>query len=285
MGDRRMGARNRKELPESVFAAVAHPVPPKGVLQRAISILRCFTEERPELSLAEISEQTGLHKSTVYRLLNTLEKERFVRQSLDRRSYQLGVGLLELTKGMFGPSELRKRSKLFMWELQRQTGETVGLHVRLGHHRVCVDEIESDHPLRMCSRVGYPYPLYAGAAGKVLLAFAPESEREYLIRSQPLVKICRNTITDPLRLREELRQVAAQGFAVSVEETTSGAAAVAAPVYDASGRVVASLNITGPLSRLAASDWGELARLVREVARHISEAMGYREFRIETGAP
>jgi DNA-binding IclR family transcriptional regulator len=130
----------------------------------------------------------------------------------------------------------------------------------------------------MASRVGLRNPAHSSAVGKVLLSHLPEEELDGLIREKGLPKRTENTITDRAQLKEHLRLVKAQGYAIDDEENEKGIRCVAAPIYNETGRAVVAISISGPAFRITKKVIQEtLKKEVRETARQISQRLGYRE--------
>jgi len=244
-------------------------------IEKAIDILFCFDAEHPQLRLTDISAKLGLHKSTAYRLLSLLKKKGLIVTCPNSQLYSLGPGLVELAWVVLRQQDLRSVCHPYLERLRQATNETVNINTRLGDQRVCVDEVESEQNIKYSQTVGLTAPLHVGAPGKVLLAFLPEAELNTLLEELPLTAITPSTLTDPERLRTELWMVKTRGFAISIGERSPGASAVAAPIWDWSGRPVAAVSVLGPAQRLTYEKLQELGPDVMQVAQEISAALGY----------
>lgn len=256
----------------STGEATERAQPPKGVLQRGILVLRSFVGAPDEMTLAEVSERTGLDKSTAHRLLKVLTDENFVAQDPDTRRYRLHTGVLELARIVLDQVWLPDQARTALTRLRDQTGESAGLHVKSGNRRLCVEEIESRSPLKMSSGVGTLYPLCSGAPGKLLVAHLDEEARQGVFADRDAL----GPWADKQRLLlSELAMIVQQGWASSAEETTSDARAVAAPVRDYRGQVVAAINIAAPAARLPDDRIPEVAELVVAQAQALSQGMGW----------
>jgi DNA-binding IclR family transcriptional regulator len=236
-------------------------------LFRALNVLDCFIEVGPVLSLKEISDRVGLTVPTTHRLVRALISRDMVVVDRHRR-YSLGPAVMRLASVIMHRSEdLAAVVAPTLLRLRDETGETTSLHSLVGHERVCITEFVSPQPIRMESRVGRAYPLYAGAAGKAILAWAPELQPEVM---RQLEAVGPSTITDPETLRKELTLIVKRGYAESNSETVAGASAVAAPLFDSTGRVLAAINIAGPSSRFNR----DAVRSARDaLLREVSSAM------------
>jgi IclR family transcriptional regulator, acetate operon repressor len=210
--------------------------------ERVLTLLASFEDSRPELSVTEIAEALGVHKSTASRLAATLERTGFLARS--GRRYRLGVEIILAT---MQPA---------MEKLSQLTGETINLAVPAGADVLNVAEVASTYILSSSGGwVGRRTRPHAVANGKVLLAFgaipAPASLERYT----------EHTITDSGVLRAELAQVRRDGYATAVAELEEGLVAVAAPVFGAGGGCVAALSVSGPAFRMPPGQFDQLGRL------------------------
>ena len=244
-------------------------------VEKAIDVLFCFDLKHPQLRLVDISQRLGLHKSTVHRLLSLLKKKGLVVADATSQLYSLGPALVELAWVVLRQQDLRAVCRLPMEDLRRATNETVSLHVRMADRRVCVEELESDQEVKFSESLGLAAPVHVGAPGKALLAFLPQDELERLLPTLSLTPITPETITDVEALRADIGATRARGYAMSIGERSSWAAAVAAPIFDRRGWPIAALSVSGPTQRLAAGGLKELGGQVVKVAQQISTTLGY----------
>jgi DNA-binding IclR family transcriptional regulator len=223
---------------------------PVRAVSRSLDVLDAL---RPSpLSLSELARETRLSKGTVHRLLSALAHQGYVMQDPVSGSYMLGPALLKIANiALEAFSGVGVIARPAMTQLWRESGETITLHVRLGYERICLAEIPSSHPMRFISGVGESVPIHSGSAGKVLLAFADPETQELLIRRTPLKMITKATITDPVVLERELHEVRMAGWAVSWGERIAGAVGISAPIFDATGTILASLSVLGPEQRVS----------------------------------
>ena len=245
-------------------------------VKRAIAILRCFSRSRPELGVTELSREIGVHKSTISRLLSTLEPEGFVNRNPDTGKYRLGIGLLELAGLVIIHIDLRRVARPLLVLLAEKTQETVNLAVR-DHNRVVNIELVPSRDRRILNIgwVGRHTPLHVSSTGKVLLAHLSDSERDALLQ-EPLERFTEHTISDPQALREQLSVIREQGFATGFEELEIGLNAVGAPIRDHTGNVIAAVSTAGPTYRLSREHILEkVADDVVNCAKDISHALGY----------
>jgi DNA-binding IclR family transcriptional regulator len=244
-------------------------------LGKAVRVLQAFSLQEPRLPLTEIAKRTGLPPSTAHRILTTLREAGLVDQEGDRDVYRLGLKLLELGSMVLANMDVHREALPFIEELVRETGETVHLGIFDGTHVVSIEKMESPHALASHVTIGKGAPAYCTGVGKALLAFQPEAVVEAVCRSG-FVRYTSHTIVGPARLRKELARVRAQGYAVDNAEHQPDVRCVAAPVRDHSGRVIASLSVSGPATRLPRDRVPALAARMRAVAAQLSTRLGYR---------
>jgi len=245
------------------------------VLERSLGILELLCSDGPELSLIELSERLRLHKSTTHRLVGALEQHRFVEKSSNNGKYRLGLKLFELGSKAIAQLDWRERARRFLQRLAFETGETAHLCILDDGEVLYLEKVEAPRTIRVPSIVGRRYPAHCGAAGKTLLAFQPEEEIEELIKRRGLKAYTRNTLTTPAQLREGLRLVREQGYAIDNEEFEEGLECIGAPIRDYSGKVVAAISIAGPAFRITEDKLPVLARSVIEAAKELSDDLGY----------
>jgi DNA-binding IclR family transcriptional regulator len=162
-----------------------------------------------------------------------------------------------------------------MEDLRRTTSETITLYLLDGNERLCVERMESRHDVRMVSRVGHRLALYAGSAGKVMLAFLPEERMNEILKETELTPFTPNTLIDIAALRSELAKIRACGYSVSHGEWILEASGVAAPIIRKGGTVVGALSISGPSSRFTSDKIAEYAVEVVAAASQISRYLGF----------
>ena len=246
-------------------------------VERAIAILKSFTQERPERGVSELSRELGLHKSTVSRMMMTLERGGLLSKNPETRRYRLGVDLIGLAAGVVQYMDVREVALSFLQQLAGACQETAILAVLDAGQIVNVEQfVPPMRQVKNVGRVGRRMSPHCTAAGKVLLAYLSPGE---LGRALPeeLERFTPHTITDPGELRRELARVREQGYATAREELEKGLNVVAAPVFDHAGQVRSAISVAGPAYRLPSDLLPQLAALVVDVARQISEQLGYRQ--------
>ncbi|MFJ4616651.1 IclR family transcriptional regulator [Streptomyces sp. NPDC088812] len=235
-------------------------------VRRAVDILNLLGEDRPVVTLREITEATGLAKTTALRLVQTLEETGLL--GSHPAGYTAGPGLWRWAYLARGRWEAPRETRKVMRDLADRLGETVNIFVARDVQRVCVAHEESPHPLRHVVDVGDEQPLWAGASSKVLLRDASDA----VLRRVALASPYGEAHTD--RLRAGAAETAQRGYAVSSSEFDEGLTAVAVPVTGRSGSVVASLSVSGPSHRFPYEAVERFAAELAAAARLIS-AQGF----------
>jgi DNA-binding IclR family transcriptional regulator len=243
-------------------------------IRRAAAVLKAFGPEPAHLTPQQISQRTGLNRSTVYRLLSALEHEGLV-ASDEAGRYRLGPDIAILGTLALRQIDLRAAALPAMRALAERSGETVDLEILHGQHVMIVEELAGDHLLSATSNVGTLYPAHCTSTGKLLLADLPPDALEATLAAE--LRACGPcAIGDAEALRAELHASLARGYATSYEELEAHLHAVAAPIYDHRGRVVAALSISGPAARIPRSREPEIARMLIDACAEISRGLGYR---------
>jgi len=242
-------------------------------LDRALEILRLLGSE-PEMRVTDLARRLEVHKSTVFRLLSTLQEHGLVEQNPTTEKYRLGYGLVRLAGAVVAELDLARASRSVLEELAVRTGETVNLAILQGDQVVNIDQIAAPNLVVNVNWVGKQTPLHATSNGKVLLAYLAEEERRRLL-SRPLPRLTPRTITDPRMLEKQLRRILTDGYAFTLEELELGLNAVAAPVYAADGRVQAAVSVAGPSYRVTPQRLSELGEMTKDAGAAISRRMGY----------
>ena len=242
---------------------------------KAIAVLNCFSLERPILGVGEISRATGYTKSTVSRLLATLQRHGCVERAGGHGKYQLGYRINLWASMGARQNNLVNIARPVMEKLRDKCGEEIALYVIEGDRRVCVERAESLHEIAKVGPVGTYYPLHAGASGKVLLAYLPEDQRNAIVGKGRLEKYTSLTITDNKKLEKNLKVIRKKGYAISRGEREPDAFSVTAPIWDAGGRIVASISISGPNFRLTDGLLKNDIQEILDASKEISNKLGY----------
>ncbi|HON73582.1 MAG: IclR family transcriptional regulator [Candidatus Lutibacillus vidarii] len=242
-------------------------------VERAITILELLAHHGT-VGVTWLAAELGVHKSTASRLVATLEQRGLVEQVEDRGKYRLGAGVLRLAGATNARLDLVQEARPVARRLAAATNETVNIVVRSGDAALYLDQISGPSTLSSYNWVGQHIPLHATSNGKVLVSELAEPELTRTLGE--LRSYTPATITDRGRLDAELAEVRAKGYAVAADELDLGLTAVAAPVRNAHGEIIASVSVSGPTFRFGAARQAELAPLVRAAADDVSNQLGWR---------
>lgn len=216
-------------------------------LDRGLRILDEIAAGRT--TLTDMAESLGVHKSTVLRLLTTLQQHHFVHRE-DAHHYKLGRRLFDLASFALESREVVAIARPAMRRLRQTTGHSVYLATYEDGDAVVVEVAPARRPLQLALRVGEALPLHATASGKVLAAALPDDERDALLAGAPFRAYTERTLTDADALSAELAEVARAGVAFERAEYEDYMNTVAAPVHDSTGAVVAAMAVTAPVVAL-----------------------------------
>jgi len=240
----------------------------------ALRLLKVFSPEQPELGITELARLLGLAKSTVHRLASTLAAEGFLEQNPADGRYRLGLSLFTLGTQVRRRMDVTHEAKPHLDVLRDQTGETVHLAVLDGSNIVYLFNIESRQAIRMHSYLGVHMPAFCTSEGRALLAFSPPAVVVRVL-GEALVARTGRTVTEPGLLRGILDQVRQDGYALDDEESEDGMRSIAAPIFDASGAVIAAVGMGGPVQRLTKKSLRAFVPLVTDSAAAVSARLGF----------
>jgi DNA-binding IclR family transcriptional regulator len=241
-------------------------------VDRALTILETLARSG-EAGVTDLAAALEVHKSTAFRLVATLESHGLVEQIDGRGKYRLGIGLLRLAGATTARLDVVQEARPISRKLAADTGETVNVSVLADRAALYLDQVAGSSALQSHNWVGQHIPLHATANGKVLLlALDDDQQVEMLGRMQSYTD---STITTRERLRKELAKVREHGYAVAIDELEVGLAAIAAPIHNAHGDVIASMSVSGPTFRLTEERIDEIIPPLVEAAAEVSHRLGW----------
>jgi DNA-binding IclR family transcriptional regulator len=241
-------------------------------VDRALTILEMLAREG-EAGVTEIAADLGVHKSTAFRLLATLESHRLVEQDGDRGRYRLGVGNLRLAGATTARLDLVTEARPVCRQLATDTGETVNITVRSETSALYLDQVAGSSALQSHNWVGQHIPLHATSNGKVLISEMSEAELKKAVRELP--RLTDRTVTKRAELRTQLEHIREVGYALAVDELETGLTAAAAPIRNAHGDIIASMSISGPTFRLTGEKLDRAIPLLVASATEVSHRLGW----------
>lgn len=243
-------------------------------VDRAITVLEILAR-KGEAGVSEVAAEIEVHKSTAFRLLGALETRGLVEQSADRGKYRLGFGLIPLAGAVTDNLDVTRQGRRVCAELATELGETVNVAVLQEHWAVNVDQARGPSTVATHNWIGRLTPLHCTSSGKVLLAAISPARRSVLLDASGMLRFTPRTVVDRDRLDAELVHAGQRGYAVAVEEYEVGLNAIAAPVFDRSGEVVAAVSVSGPSYRLGESRLETLVAPLLAGTQEISRRMGW----------
>lgn len=261
--------------------AAAKKQPPKIVEQTgkySVPVVRSTFRILQELSRAEflglkdITQKTGISKSTVFRILNTLLEMDYVLRDANR-NYRISPNLSQLAGADATGEVLRRLALPMMLELRNQYGETVNLGVRHFNKVTYLEVVPSEFALRLEERRGASVPAHASALGKAILAFSPANVAQDFVRGGRLEELTQNTISSPEEFLGEIKRVRNAGFAFDRGEGSLLAVCIGAPILDAQGHAVAAMSISGPASRFNPKKDAPVITSLLKTTRELSQAL------------
>src|SRR5215469_9970815 len=222
---------------------------PVGVLTKVLAIFELLDRSPGGLQLRHISEQAGLNKSTAYRFLAHLEQAGYLVRDLTG-GYLIGPRLVRLGANSTYQATIRRVGRPILEALWRKTAETVNLGALDSGEVLYLDVIESPHTFRLSSQAGMRRPLNVTALGKTLLAWLPPQSRDEILAHCKVEKKTPQSIVNLAEMLTELGRIQRRGYALDNEEAEPGACCVAAPIFDSSGLIAASISVSGPITRM-----------------------------------
>lgn len=215
---------------------------------RAIDILNFIAKHPTGVGVTAVSDALGLHKSTVSRLISTLESTGAINRTNNRADVQLSSSFLAQLNNPSQQERLITLALPFLQSLSEEVGEDSGLAVPEGDQAHYIKQVSVDREIQVRDWTGYRFPFHTVSAGKLFLAYRSQSEQEAYI-AQPLAAYTKNTLTNPDELRRSLQEVKASGASWIFDEFAEGLNAVAAPIYDANDELIAALCLYAPSFR------------------------------------
>lgn len=242
-------------------------------VEKALQLIEALARGTEPLGVTQLGRDLHLNKSTVFRLVDTLVRHGYARQTEDGGRYMLTAKLWELGVGVVHGMDLRQAARPYLEREAADSGESTLLGILQGNEALIVDKVDSTQTLGIFSKLGTRVPLGTSSLGRALLAFQPpEFIATIVAEFEPRTGFGIQTRDD---LERDLARIREQCYARSCDEWHVGVAGVAAPVRDASGAIVGSFCITGPTTRLGQHSLDTLSTRCIKAAEEISKRMGH----------
>ena len=219
---------------------------------RLLAVLDEVAQAGHPVTPTQANARLNLPKPTIHRLFATLEAEGFLARDLDGRGYGPGARLRRLAGGVLSSQRIRMARNAILRRLSGEVGETCNIALPEGEAMVYIERVETEWPLRIQLPIGTRVPLYCTASGKLYLSSLPPRQRAAYLAATPLEPRTPNTLTTPEALQDELARIAAQGHALDREEFMADMVALAVPIPDPNGRLMATLSVHAPTQRFGA---------------------------------
>ena len=244
-------------------------------LERGLDLIELLAEGPPQKSLTDLSQQAGFNLTTAHRILDALKSRGYVEQNRVTSEYKLSLKLFEIGNKVVRHVNLREEALPILKDLANATGETAYLIILDGDDALCLERTDGHHYVKVLFlQVGGRMPLHIGAGPRVILANLPEEELDRIIEEKGLSQWTSRSITDPRVLRKDLERIRKQGYALSLEDVTEGAAALGCPVRDWRGEVIAAISISGVSNHFAKDKIPHIVATVKEAANELSQKLG-----------
>jgi DNA-binding IclR family transcriptional regulator len=237
-------------------------------LYKAVKLLDYFTNEFPERGISELSELSGLLKSTIHNIVTTFEQAGFLEKNPATNKYRLGMKILQLSNNLYASHDLRRILRPFLVKFCDYSRETVYLATPSGGEVIYIDAIFPLGGTPGRSVIGEKAPLYCTGVGKVIMAGLPDREIDQIM-AQEMIAYTPYTIVDTQALRKELEKIRIQGYAIDNMEHEYGIRCIAVPIKNMKGITVAACSISGPSLRFSDARIGEYAQVLLAAAGEI----------------
>ncbi len=245
-------------------------------IDRAVSILKCFSKQRKEMKLSEIADELSLNKSTVHGIISTLKYNGLIDQDEETQKYRLGLYLMKLGDTVASSIDIRDIAHPIIKEVSQQLNETVHLSKLDGDELIYLDKVESNQSMRIFTTIGSRMPAYCTGMGKAMLAYIDDEKINNLL-PDALEPMTEYTITDKNELLKRLADIREKGYAMDNEENSIGLRCIAAPIFDHKGNAKYAISVSGPTVRMTDKRMENIISIIKDSARKISYKLGYEE--------
>lgn len=244
-------------------------------VERALLILGCFDDENPVRGVSEIAQAVGLHKATTHRIVITLLNFGYLERADDDQRYRLGLKLASLGFNVIRRMDLRQEAIPFMTRLVEHWDEICDLSMYDQGQVFYVEVIRGNHALTVAAVIGQRLPSHCTASGKLFLAHLPHEEMDAILRD-PIHAYTKNTITSRDALYQQFETIRCQGYSLDNEELEEGIRAIAAPIRNHTGEIIAAISIPGPINRMTDDRISQIIPELIDSAQKISRRMGWK---------
>ncbi|KHL01433.1 IclR family transcriptional regulator [Sinomonas humi] len=243
---------------------------PPDMVGKALLLLTLLGDYPDGASLSEVARRAGFPLSTAHRLASALVRDGYACVDETSRRYRLGLQVFSLASRVAHRHGFAGSALPVLRRLAEQTSESALMSVIDGHHQLYVHHVQGRHSVSVSGEPGRRGPLHCTSMGKVLVAFAPEAQRDELVETLELTPFVPRTIVDRQQFRDEIRTVADQGYAIADEEHEAGIRAIGVPVKDLDGATIASVSVAAPAYRVSREKLLDYLPDLNEAARELT---------------
>jgi DNA-binding IclR family transcriptional regulator len=245
---------------------------------KALAILEAMVDDNKPMRLLDISKKLDIPSSTVLRFLNSLINAGYVRQEEDSSRYYLTLKLASLGRRVYGRFSYQSILKPYLYRISNSLQESVSLSIEQDMNVVYIDAVDGpDHVLQTLQRIGKIAPMHSTGAGKVLLLNASDDDLDRFVHIKGLPGFTANTLTTKVAFLKAMNLVRERGYAYDDEECELGVRCIAVPVRDFTGKVVASISVSAPISRMGEEREKDILEVLLKVSHEASQELGYQE--------
>lgn len=239
---------------------------------RSLRVMELLARRSP-MGVRAVAQTLKIPLGSAHRILLDLAEESVVERTPDGE-WELSYRLLEITGLQLDNTDLPRLVRPYAEQMAVVTGETVNLNALTGVNGVCIDKVRGNEGMQLDWRIGSRGPLYAGGAGKALLAYLSEADQERVFTA-PMPPFTEKTITSAKALKAELARIRTRGYSLDNQEVVMGVWCVAVPIFERTGRPVAAISITGPSEKREGADIEPTVLMLTEACAQISRRFGF----------
>lgn len=244
-------------------------------LDRALTIIELLNERPEGLSVNEVAAYLKLPVNSVYRIMTTLERRRYIQKSKGDARYRLSEKLLQLTTPITGEPSFLETVMPYLYSLRDETKESLLAGVIAGEKGIVLEQIDGLHNFSFKVKPGLRFPLHTSAPGKAYLANLPEKESAQIISGLELSRFTTNTITSATQLQQELKGVRKLGYGVDREEEMDGQICIGAVVRNRKNSIAGAIWLVAPSNRMNEQKIKRTGEMIKQAADQISTNLGY----------
>lgn len=244
-------------------------------IHRALDLIEVLASERRAFTVTEVSRKFKIPKSSAYAILQTLKSRGYLQKNGDDQ-YSLTLKIYGVGSALIDSLDWRQKIYPLLKQLTEKSQVSGHIAVLDQGYAVYIEKLEVMGAIRLTTWIGKRMHVHSTSIGKALIAYLPEEEVDWIIQERGLARLTPKTITEPRELKRELAHVRSQGYAVSNEENEDGVRAVAAPLFNHTGDLVAAVNLGGSTLQIKMKDIPELGKLVRSYAERMSRELGWK---------